>query len=90
MYEVWDTGDPPRLITRAAGLDEAHAALDGECRRRHDQAVANGEGVRGMTHRFEIRGGDGPVTWLVYAPDPTGPYASPLSELDEQPEEVTP
>lgn len=97
MHELWDTNAPPRLLARVPGFDAAAAALDAECRRRHAQALANGEGATGIRYRFEIRDEQGPVMWLVYCPDLDLPYCSVLNETaaglayevtDEPPGEV--
>lgn len=79
MYEVWEL--PDTKLFDADNHDDALHQLDAECRRRHAQVVANGEGALEVTYRFEIRNqttGTG-TDWLTYSPDTTRPYESVLT-----------
>lgn len=81
MFEIWEAGEPATRLGDAGSVDAAFEQLDTECRRRHDQAVANGEGTQGMRHRFEIRDQAArPVAWLVYSPDTSRPYDSVITD----------
>jgi hypothetical protein len=87
MFHVWETGPPARSIAQAGTLDEALEALDAQCRRWHEQAVADPGSAR--SHRVEIRDPDGePAVWLMYTPDSSRPYES--VRLDRLTGEVTP
>ena len=72
---------PRTRIGEARTLAGARAALDAECRRRHDQAVANGEGAHEITYRFVICDPTGEqVERLIYSPDPSRLYESFITE----------
>jgi hypothetical protein len=80
MFEIWETGDPARLVSAAATLKGALDKVDTMCRLRHDQAAAD-IGHTQEEYRFEIRGAEGgTLAFLDYRPDPTRPYQSVIVE----------
>ncbi|TDD37874.1 hypothetical protein E1287_07405 [Actinomadura sp. KC06] len=76
MFEIWQTNKPPVMIGDASGIDDALDQLDDACRRRHEQAAANGEGTSHIRYWFEVRDDQGPAACLTYAPDTSRPYES--------------
>ncbi|WP_019630465.1 hypothetical protein [Actinomadura atramentaria] len=80
MFEIWETGEPARLIAEARDLDLALEKVDTMCRLRHDQAVAQIEDGGAAGYRFEIRDGDRVLARLAYVPDTTRPYRSVVTE----------
>ncbi|MEV5574584.1 hypothetical protein AB0L06_31505 [Spirillospora sp. NPDC052269] len=80
MFEIWETGEPPRRITDAGSLEIALEKVDTMCRLRHDQAVAH-VGRPSERYRFEIRDPLGrALARLTYAPDTTREYQSVVVE----------
>lgn len=80
MFEIWETGEPPRRITEAGSLEIALEKVDTMCRLRHDQAVAH-VGKPRDDYRFEIRDPLGrALARLTYVPDTTREYQSVVVE----------
>ncbi|WP_131737502.1 hypothetical protein [Actinomadura roseirufa] len=76
MFEIWETGEPARLITDAGSLEVALEKVDTMCRLRHDQAVAH-VGDEDESYHFEIRDQDGrALARLSYVPDTSRAYQS--------------
>lgn len=76
MFEIWETNEPPRLISDAGSLEVALEKVDTMCRLRHDQAVAHIGDARDHYH-FEIRDDAGKaLARLSYAPDTSRTYQS--------------
>ncbi|WP_030171612.1 hypothetical protein [Spirillospora albida] len=76
MFEIWETSEPPRLISDAGSLTVALEKVDTMCRLRHDQAVAHVGDVRD-NYRFEIRDRAGKaLARLSYVPDTSRAYQS--------------
>ncbi|MFI0356785.1 hypothetical protein [Actinomadura sp. 9N407] len=82
MFEIWETGEPARLISDAGSLKVALEKVDTMCRLRHDQAVAHiGEAAAADGYHFEIRDQDGrALARLTYVPDTTRDFQSVVVE----------
>ncbi|MFC0041667.1 hypothetical protein [Actinomadura rayongensis] len=80
MFEIWETGEPARLISEARSLDLALEKVDTMCRLRHDQAVAQIEDGGADGYSFEIRDGGRVLARLTYVPDTTRAYRSVITE----------
>lgn len=89
MFEIWESGEPARLVTGADSLRAALDKVDTMCRLRHDQAAAEIGAGREECYRFEIRDRGGAVLAILdYRPDPGRPYQSVIVEELLQPDPV--